>query len=242
MMLLASPLFCFGQNNAFISANDHKRKQPLKEALNAGAGGVSIDIKLDKNGNWNSSLDWEGLYLKPLTQQFSNNTAPSSTEVNSFILLLNVKGDTTKTLDALNKTLASYTSILTQRNASRSENKPLSIWVRGDIPLREAAYPSAPVYFFTLQPLLKSVHTNANIKGAYLDFDEHYNWNGKEFMPNMQYHALQTAVKSAKKQGLIIIAEDCPETDNAWTILKNSGIDYFIVSGFEKYQNHLKNK
>ena len=242
LFLLASGLSAFGQNNTFISSSDHKRKQPLKEALNDGAGGVSIEIKLDKNGNWSSSLDWENLYLKPLKQHFSNNATPALKEVVPFILLLNVKGDSTKTLDALNKSLAPYTSLLTQITASKTDYKPISIWVRGDIPFYEATYTSEPRYFFPVQPLLNSPHSNTKIKGAYIDFDEHYKWNGKEFMPNMQYHALQTAIKAAKKQGLIIMAEDCPETDNAWTILKNSGIDYFIVSDFDKYQQHLKNR
>ena len=242
LLLLASHLHSFGQGNSFISANDHKRKQPLKEALNAGADGVSIEIKLDKNGTWSSSLDWENLYLKPLKQQFSNNVAPSGTEVKPFILLLHIQGDSTKTLDVLNKTLATYSSMLTQMSSSKTEYKSVSIWVCGDIPFNEDAYASEPRYFLPVQPLLNSAHTNTKIKGAYVDFDEHYKWNGKEFMPNMQYHALQTAIKAAKKQGLLSMAEDCPETDNSWTILKNSGIDYFIVSDFDKYQKHLINR
>jgi hypothetical protein len=242
VLLLVSSLYSFGQNNTFIPANDHKRKLPLTDALNAGAGGVSIEIKLDKNGNWSTALDWENLYLKALKQHFSNYSAPSGGEIRPFLLLLRIKGDSAKTLDALNKTLAPYASCLTQFNETNTIYKPVSIGVYGDIPYKESSNNSEPRFYFSIQPLLNSVPTNTNIKGAYIDFDEHYKWNGKEFMPNMQYHALQTAIKAAKKQGLIIMAEDCPETDNAYTILKNSGVDYFIVGDFEKYQKHLQNK
>ena len=232
----------YGQNSSFISAKDHKRKQPLGEALIAGASGVSIEIKLDKNGSWNSSIDWEKVYLKPLQQQFERVTAPSNTESKPFLILINVKGDSSKTFEALNKTLAPYASILTQFSPLKTDIKPIVVWVHGDIPYNEASYASATRYFFPVRPLLNNLSTNSKVVGVYIDFDEHYKWNGKEFMPNMQYHGLQTAIKMAKKQSLIVLAEDCPETDNAWTILKNSGVDYFIVSDFDKYKKYLQNR
>jgi hypothetical protein len=61
-------------------------------------------------------------------------------------------------------------------------------------------------------------------------------------MPNMQYHGLQTNLKTAHKSGQKTILFDAPETFNAWNILSNAGTDYFVVSDIEKFNRFLKDK
>jgi hypothetical protein len=235
VLLFTSLIDSQAQNSFSISGDDAKRKEPLKEALQLGSAGVSVKVKLDNEGNLScGGKSFSDLYLNQLSKVGSRNSP--------FLIIAEIEGDSSKIISALNAALAPNTDFLygMQGDEVRKGDVKLILW--GDIPF--ASIKSLPARsYFTLYMMEKgSSKGKADADFLGINFDKLYKWNGRESMPNMQYHGLQTNLKAAHKAGQKTILFDAPETFNAWNILTNAGTDYFVVKDLAKFSKYLKEK
>jgi hypothetical protein len=223
--------YAHGQASSFISADDARRKAPLSEALEVGCVGVSVKVKLDADGRFTcAGKSFEDMYLKSFQ---SNNQIKSP-----FLMVLELDGDSLKMMDALNKLLAPYQEILSKRSGNKVLPGKLNIIVWGDVPYAKIA-PTDYLSYFALSFMKKEGIGSPITNNVGLNFEDLYSWNGRESMPNMQYHGMQMNLKAARKVGQKTFMFEAPETFNAWNILSNAGAEYFIVKDLDKVRRYL---
>jgi hypothetical protein len=223
------------QTPSCIAADDAKRNLPLKEAIQSKCSGVSIKLKLGNDGNLTcNGKSFSDVYLKQLP-----NVNPES---NPFLLVAQFEGDSSKIATALNKALMPYKELFCSLNGNEEYSRKFKLLLWGDIPYAEIQALKVRSFYtiFMMRKGSSRGKSKADVLG--IDFENLYKWNGRESMPNMQYHGLQTNLKTAHKSGQKTILFDAPETFNAWNILSNAGTDYFVVSDIEKFNRFLKDK
>jgi hypothetical protein len=224
----------YSQASSFISADDARRKAPLSEALEVGCAGVSLKVKLDDDGQFTcAGKSFENVYLKNIQ---SNNALKSP-----FLILLEMDGDSLKMMDALNTLLTPYNEMLSKRSGNSELPGKLKIIVWGDIPYAKIKTTDNLCYF-ALSFMKKEGVGSQIANNVGINFDDLYNWNGRESMPNMQYHSMQMNLKAVHKGGQKTFMFKAPETFNAWNILSNAGADYFVVEDLVKCKKYLLTK
>ena len=101
-----------------ISKDDHKRKSPLTEALGVNLAGVSIKVKVGKDGliKCDGKL-FEDAYLKPLQKRaIENNGWIYPNRPDEFFLIAEVDGDSLIAYQALEKLFEIMHSGLDKKN------------------------------------------------------------------------------------------------------------------------------
>lgn len=228
-----------------ISKDDHKRKMPLEEALNVGFAGVSIKIKVGKDGSLKcGSKDFEDLYLKPLQNRISeNNGWVYSGRPDEFYLIANIDGDSLLALKSLLKIFQNYSSILSSFSDGKRQKKALKLVLSGDIPQSQMIAESNRFYTFeeTVQKVDQRFDGNS-ISISSMNFDKLFNWDGTQNMPNMQYHSFISYLKNARKAGRSTFVTNIPETQNAWGIMLEAGADFLEIEDFETFVVFWKNR
>ncbi len=248
VFLLFCPLFLWTQGvylEKAISAEDHKRKAPLMEALSYQCAGVSIKVKVGKDGVVKcGNQTFESLYLKPLEQRVAGNGGnvyEGRTE--EFFLFVKADGDSMQVLQQMQSLCASYAGILSGLENGQRKRKAVRIVLSGDVPVRQIAL-SENRYFHVDEDLERpDGRWNGNqIATASLSFGKLYNWNGEGNMPNMQYMGIMGQVKNGHKAGRLVLLRQIPESLNALSILDGTGADFLEVEDLKLFSTYRKNK
>jgi hypothetical protein len=224
----------YAQKAMFISANDAKRKMPLSEAVQAGCVGVSVRVKLTNEGRFEcSGRLFEHEYLKPALKMDFNG--------NPFVIILQLDGDSMQMAGALDKLLAPYADLLSKQVGKEEVKGKLKVYVWGDVPSKrlKSANDNFCSYFTLAMMDKKQAQGDFSAHAFGMIFESLYSWNGRESMPNMQYHGMQMNLKAARKAGQNTFMFEAPETFNAWNILSHAGVQYFIVKDLDKARRFL---
>jgi len=228
-----------------LSANDHKRKKPLFDAINLGFNGISAELKLKKNGTlYCGKKTLKELYLEPLKVRSENgikNIHPTHTD--EFIIYFNIASDSNLTFEALLKEIEPYQNILTSFEGTKRSKKPVRIIIGGNIPYSKI-FNSAKRYLFAEESVLKLDYSKDETFTflASLSLKNNFSWSGEKNMPNMEYMSLITHVKSAHKAGRLVRLYDIPESPNAFDILYGSGIDLFEIEDITSFSTYWQNR
>lgn len=228
-----------------ISKDDHKRKLPLVEALNTGFTGVSIKVKVGKDGSLKcGSKDFEDLYLKPLQARISgNNGWVYAGRPDEFYLIVEVDGDSSLALKSLQKIFDNNNTILSSFTDGKRQKKPVKLVLSGDIPRTQMLNESNR--FYTLSESIQKIDTRFDgnsISISTMNFDKLFNWDGTQNMPNMQYHSFISYMKNARKAGRSTFIMNVPENPNAWGIMLEAGADFLEIEDFEAFAVFWKNR
>ena len=248
LLFLGLQIFVNGQSvyiDKALSANDHKRKTPLFDAINLGFNGVSVELKLKKNGELycgNNTL--KELYLEPLKLKSENgikNIHPTHTD--EFIIFLKIVSDSNSTFEALLKEIEPYKDILTSFEGTKRIKKPVRIIIGGYVPFSKI-FNSDKRFLFAEESALKLDYSKDQTFTylAGLSLKNNYKWKGEKNMPNMEYMSLITHVKSAHKAGRLVRLYDIPELPNAFDILYGSGIDFIEINDITGFATYWQNR
>lgn len=227
-----------------ISAKDHKRKNPLIEALNLGYNGISAELKLKKGILYCGNKTLKELYLEPLKLRSENGIRyvhPSYTE--EFLIYLDVVSDSNATYQALLIEIESYKNMLTSFEGTKRNKKPVRIVLGRNVPFG-TLYTCPLRYLFAAESAL-NMNTSINETFCYLSnlsLDDNYKWNGVKNMPNMEYLSLIAHVKRVHKAGRIIRIYDLPENPNAFDIIYGSGVDLLDIEDIESFATYWQNR
>jgi alkaline phosphatase len=231
-----------------LSANDHKRKNPLFEALNLGYNGISAELKLKKNGIlYCGNKTLKELYLEPLKLRSENGTKyihPSYTE--EFLIYLDVVSDSNATYQALLIEIEPYKNMLTSFEGTKRNKKPVRIVLGKNVPFA-SLYTSPQRYLFAQESALNidASRNETYCLFANLSLKDTYKWNGVKNMPNMEYLSLIAHVKTVHKAGRLIRIHNLPELPNAFDIIYGSGVDLLDIediASFAAYWHKRKSK
>jgi hypothetical protein len=228
-----------------ISANDHKRKNPLFDAINLGFNGISAELKLKKNGVlYCGKKTLKEMYLDPLkvrSEDGIKNIHPTHTD--EFIMYFNIESDSNSTFEALLKEIEPYQNILTSFEGTKRNKKPVRIIIGGNIPYSKI-FSSAKRYLFAEESVLKLDYSKDETYTylAGLSLKKNFSWSGEKNMPNMEYMNLITHVKSAHKAGRLVRLYDIPELANAFDILYSSGIDLFEIEDITSFSTYWQKR
>jgi len=228
-----------------LSANDHKRKIPLFDAINLGFNGVSVELKLKKNGElYCGNNTFKELYLEPLKVKSENgikNIHPTHTD--EFIIFLKIVSDSNSTFEALVKEIEPYKDILTSFEGTKRNKKPVRIVIGGNVPFSKI-FNSDKRYLFAEESVLKLDYSKDQTFTFFagLSIKNNYKWKGEKNMPNMEYMNLITHVKNAHKAGRLVRLYDVPEMPNAFDILYGSGIDFIEIEDIISFSIYWQNR
>lgn len=248
LLLLWLPLSGIAQGiylEKAISANDHKRKKPLQEALEAQCAGVSIKLKVAKDGSIKCGNEtFENLYLKPIQSRITENQGnvyEGRTE--EFFIFAEVDGDSSIAYQSLETLCAVYAEMLSGIENGQRRRKSVRIVLSGDVPLNRIVLAQTR-YFHVDEDLQKpDARWNGNqVATASITFSKHYSWNGEGNMPNMQYMSIMGQVKNAHKVGRLVRLSAIPESLNAFSILDGTGAEFLEVSDLKLFTTYRKNK
>jgi glycerophosphoryl diester phosphodiesterase len=225
-----------------ISANDHKRKAPLTEALNAGFAGISADLKLDKDGKLvTGKHPFRETYLQALHDRIVNNngTVYPGKKID-FILYLEISNDSINICKALFRTLDEYASDLGIYADGEKKGGPLLVILSGHVP--HSMVTQEQNLRVMVDELSPSERTAPVVYLSHINFGKNFSWNGEKNMPNMQYHSFATRVKLAKKAGRKVIVSNYPDSENAIEILIGAGVDFLMIENINEFVQFWTNR
>jgi YVTN family beta-propeller protein len=223
----------FGQTTVYTTANahshnDYAQQNPFFEAYNEQFGSIEPDIHLRKglllvghdsvDLTLNRSL--EKMYLQPLATYIQKNGGyPYKDSSRILQLLIDIKTDSIKTLDALVILLKKYPAII--------NNRFVRIVISGNRPA-ESLYEKYPSFIWFDGRLDKSYSSKALEKIALLseDFTNYCNWKIKEAMTDEDVNKIRKLVDAAHKLNKPVRFWATPDNAQAWTQLQKLKVDY----------------
>ncbi|MFI2743241.1 alkaline phosphatase [Zhouia sp. PK063] len=225
--LLAS-LFCISaictaQHPIIHSHNDYEQSVPFWNAFSAGLHSIEVDVFL-KDGKLYATHSEatiiadrtiENLYLKPLQEVLALHLG----EQKHLQLLIDVKSDAYKTLDALVQTLERYPTLI--------QSKALTFAISGSRPKPED-YQKYPAYIQFDYQSLDDTTPEAWNKVALISLDYHTftDWNGKGRLTKADETALKQVIAKAHSYHKLFRFWGAPDSKTAWKTFTDLGIDF----------------
>ena len=229
--------------------NDYEHQRPLLDALSHGFTSVEADVYLvdgkllvaHDREDLKSDRTLSALYLDPL-KKFANGKKSIFPTGETLTLLIDFKTEAEPTYTALRSLLENYREMLTsfeetsiKTNAVTviiSGNRPREILLRED--MRYAAFDgrladlgkkNLPVSFMPL------VSDNWNL---------HFTWKGSGEFPADQRAKLQSLVQQTHAENRKLRFWATPDTEAAWRILQESGVDLINTDKLGELANFLR--
>lgn len=233
MKFLKLPIACLLFINMFVavaqdykvhSHNDYKQNIPFWKAFGAEVQSIEVDVfykngKLmvaHEQGEIEENKTLERLYLNPLQEALDLNLSANR----SLQLLIDVKTDAYKTLDAIVASLKKYPSIIS--------NKHVKIVISGNRPALEE-YVDYPNYiYFDYQSLQPVTDTEVLDKIALVSvsFKNYSEWNGKGRLTSQDYNKVTEVIAQAHQLKKPFRFWATPDSKSAWKAFVNMGVDF----------------
>lgn len=210
------------------SHNDYEKPFPFWEAYNQGFGSIEADIFLQGNNlviahdtfqlKLGRTLD--SFYLQPLQRCIQkNNGYPYAGTTRALQLLIDLKTDSTATLDKLVEKLKTYPAIISSPG--------VKIVVTGNRPPVNSfsSYPSW-IYFDGELHADYPPAALARIEMLSDNFKTYSSWNGKGIIPAKERKLLDSMVAKAQHLHKKLRFWNAPDIINSWYGFMKLGVDY----------------
>lgn len=224
--------FCFtfelsAQKQRIHSHNDYLRKEPFYEAFKAGCASIEADIFL-KEGNLyvaheeksiQSNLTFATLYLEPLSKISRQKRFKNS----SIQLLIDLKTAAGPTLKALVAEIEKYPELFENK---RSRMK-ISFVISGNRP-KPSEYKDFPAYIkFDCQELESLDQLDKDrVALVSFSFQKFSKWFGSGTLSEEDRSKISAVVSKVHSLNKKIRFWGTPDTEKAWQIFSELGIDY----------------
>jgi alkaline phosphatase len=239
-LLRAQPLHYSTQNAH--SHNDYEQAHPIQTASEASFGSIEADIFL-VNGKLlvahskselplNRSL--EDLYLKPLLKGLKENRHfPYRDTSRQLQMLIDIKTDSLKTLDALISLLKKYPALI--------HSSKLKWVISGNRPPSES-FNSYPDFIWFDGELHKTYSFKALNRILMLsdNLSRYTQWKGKARLPENDSLHLAQIIYRAHQLHKPVRFWDAPDFNKAWETLMRLGVDYINTDHIQALSNQLK--
>lgn len=225
-----------------ISAEDHKRKKPLDEAISAGFAGISAELKVNRNGEIVCGKHpLKGTYLQPLHELITQNKgAVYPGKKLDFVLYLEIGEDSMNIYKTLRRELEAYSSDYGIYQNGERIGGPVIVVLTGCVPFSVITQETKRLVMVADQA--PSENQAPELFATHLNFGKNFSWDGEKNMPNMQYHSFVTRVKLTKKAGKKVVLSNYPDRENAIEIILKTGVDYLLVDDIPDFVKFWENR
>jgi alkaline phosphatase len=226
LSLQAQPLHYSAQNAH--SHNDYEQVHPFQSAWHASFGSIEADIFLvdgrllvaHSRAELSRNRSLEDLYLEPLLAALKQNgNFPYADTALHLQMLIDIKTDSVKTLDALVSLLKKYPALT---------NSPRLTWViSGNRPAAEN-FNSYPDFIWFDGELHQAYSTKAlsRIRMLSDNLSRYTKWKGKDILPEKDSLLLKQIISKAHQLRKPVRFWDAPDFREAWETLMRLGVDY----------------
>jgi alkaline phosphatase len=208
--------------------NDYVHPQPFATAYGQGFGSIEVDIFLVDDsllvGHQFSDTKLkrtiQNLYLTPLQQKITaNNGYPYADTSRNLQLLIDIKTDSTPTINKLVDVLRTYPALI--------NNPKIHFTITGNRP-DESLFTSYPSFVWFDGELNKTYSPAALTKIVMLsdDFENYSKWNGSGVIPSADKQVLLAGIAKSHQLHKPVRFWDAPDFDNAWKEFILDGVDY----------------
>ncbi|MEO6733048.1 MAG: alkaline phosphatase family protein [Ferruginibacter sp.] len=238
----AQPLL-YTQANAH-SHNDYKQRNPFFGAYNEEFGSMEADIHLingillvaHDSTDMIEDRTFEKLYLIPLAEAIKQNKGYAYKDSERHLqLLIDLKTDSIKTMDALVKLLKKYPSITNTRS--------VRLVITGNRP-HEKLYPTYPPYIWFDGEAGKKYPPQALSRIVMLsaDFGRFTRWKGDGPMPDSAKPVIASLVNEAHRLHKPIRFWASPDIASAWKDIIQLKVDYINTDNIVSLSDFLRRR
>jgi hypothetical protein len=215
------------------SHNDYSRIPPLIAALDAGFHSVEADVFL-RDGHllvghdeWmlHPSRTLDGMYLNPLRERAQRNAGSVHGDGKAFLLLIDIKRDGEAVYAQLRQTLREHPTTWTRFRNGAIEPGSVTIVLSGNRPIEAVARESDR--FVAIDGRLDDLRGDATrslIPLISAPWRSHFEWDGKEAMPEEERNALIALAATARQQGRMLRFWGAPDRAEAWAVLRDAKV------------------
>lgn len=236
------------------SHNDYEHKQPLYDAQSFKFRSVEADVySIDDSlfvahdfDKISAGRTLRSLYLEPLKEQIEKNNGSVYGDGKEFILLIDIKDDSIRTYELLDKILEEYKACLCVIENGEKQIGPIMPVVSGNRPfkymknqqVRYAGYDGRidnlgsgiPA---TLMPVVSD------------DWNSYFKWDGIGEMPKAEKKKLQELAAKSKTKGYLLRFWATPDQTleqrrAVWTELKKAGVGIIGTDHLTELNEFLK--
>jgi alkaline phosphatase len=225
--LLMFSVFAYAQSGKAVkihSHNDYLQEIPFHTAYDSGCQSIEVDIYLKEGELFATHTETDilpghtlrSLYLEPLKKIYSSHHG----RMHSLQLLIDLKSDAGRTLEALLACLRDYPELLASGK--------IAFVISGNRPPPEAytAYPDFVKFDYQdLEPPGSQAILD-KIALVSLDFHGISSWDGKGPITPGECSKAKAAITSAHSMGKPFRFWGCPDTEAAWKFFSESGVDF----------------
>jgi len=216
--------------------NDYEHPRPLLDALDQGFNSVEADVYLvdgelyvaHEREEIRPERTLERLYLAPLRARIQRNGGQVYPGAPPLLLLIDLKTDSTATYARLNEVLRRYADIFTIFAGDTMIEGPVIAVISGERP--EAAMRAAQVRFAAFDGRLPDLSRAVPLPPAFMplvseSWAKISHWNGIGAAPPDLSREVARLTGLAHQQGRRIRFWGSPDTEAAWTLLHDAGVD-----------------
>jgi len=228
--------------------NDYLHARPLLDALDHGFCSIEADIYLIDGAllvahdrkDVRPDRTLEALYLAPLRVRIKGQGGRVYRNGPTITLLVDVKSDGPSTYAALETLLAKYADILTVFENGRETKGAVTVIVSGN--RAPAEVDSRPRRYSALDGRATELDSSAPTT-LYPWISENWSklsaWRGEGPMPAADLVSLRSWVERAHARGRKLRFWNTPETAEAWSVLRNAGVDFIGTDNLPRLADFL---
>jgi len=236
--------------------NDYQHTRPLQDALDYGFTSVEADVHLidqqlyvyhDFPANPVEDRTLENLYLTPLLERIQrNNGSVYPGYDDPFLLMIDIKSESTATYQKLEELLIKYQNMLTiVKSGVEQVNGPVKVFVSGNRPIDKVL--SSKVIYASLDGRPADLEHNipANLMPVVSDnFHNFLSWNGsdEQQIDPGEMQRLQQFIKQAHQQGKKVRLWAAPDTPAYWKLALKLDIDLINSDRLQHLSEFLNNR
>lgn len=228
------------------SHNDYLQKRPLLDALDNGFCSVEADVHLREGellvahtgGDIKPGVTLRKLYLDPLKERVKANGGRVYPGGPTLILLVDFKSDGDASWQVLREQLKGYEEMLTVFGASVTVHRAVTVVISGDKP--DKIFKAEPRRLAALDGGHGDRNsTEFNLYPTISDnFGARFQWRGGRMEPEEKAR-LERIVRDAHGNGRLLRFWGAPDREEAWLLLRNSGVDLINTNRLERLKNFL---
>lgn len=215
--------------------NDYLHDRPLVDALSHGFTSVEADVFLidgellvaHTRREIRPDRSLKRLYLDPLRERTRSAGGSIHGDGKPFFLLIDIKSDAEATYAALHETLADYADVVTTHRDGQVNRRAIDVVISGNRPI---------------DTIVAQSQRYAGIDGRLGDLDSelssdvlplisdrwgaHFRWRGTGPIDDAESTRLREIVSRAHAAGRRVRFWATPETESAWRLLHQVGVDH----------------
>lgn len=228
--------------------NDYEHPRPLLDALDHGFCSLEADVFLVdgkllvghdlKRTSPERTLD--RLYLDPLRERAKRNGGRVYPGGPVCWLFIDLKTEAGPTYTALNTLLTGYPDLVTRFESNRVVTNAVSVIVTGNRP-RETIAAQAPRYagYDGLLTDLESGVSPLLVPVISENWFSHFQWRGRETMPEAELVRLKEWVTKAHAQGRQLRFWGAPDQANFWQAMYDAKVDLINTDKLDELRDFL---